>query len=229
MGLAHWINTLFDKKYKVEWIPKDYRDLIPSMYDVFKANGEGVYESILQSTGNDFAAKMIAFFSGKFSHCFHMFYSEDLRGKLTNLEYVRIINNWERYYGISEQEAEEKFQDVKILVLGSADKNGMNYPNYSTYQSRKQCIRKLYTTPQQNIDLLKWYLNPTVMSAIYDYTGLTFWWLFKIFDDERAYYCSEIIKDAGDKIEYAMCNIDEPSPTQIYNYIQNGKTVFEDL
>jgi hypothetical protein len=227
MSLTHCINKRFDKKFKAEWTPKIWRTWWPNdMYELFVSNGEGMYVSILESTDNDFVSKMISLITGKFSHCFHMYYSEDLRSKILDEEYNRIITNWQVYYGFSKQEAETKFLETKVLILASADKIGMDYLDFRAYADRKQSIRKLYTTDVQDIQMLKWYLSADTMNSIYDYVGLAF---FRIIQDPLAFYCSEIVYDSADKFGYKMAKSKRPSPTDIYNYKQNGKIIFENI
>ena len=228
MSLTHCINKRFDKKFKAEWVPKDWRSLPYVMHDLFFNYGEGMYVSILQSTNNDFVAKMIAFFTGKFSHCFHIYYSENLRSEILDEEYGRIIDNWKVYYNFTQAEAEAKFAETNLLILASADKTGMNYPDFGVYAARQQSIRKLYTNNAQNTTMLRWYLSANVMNSIYDYCGLALWGL-KIFDDPEAFYCSEIVYDAAHEVGYEMATHKDPSPTGIYTYHDNGETIFENL
>lgn len=233
MSLAHCINECLEKKFKAEWVPKDLRVLSNDMYQLFKVCGEGIYSSELVSTGNDFVSKMIAWISGKFSHAVHIIYDENLRSKITDDEYERLITNWKIYYGLDRVTAEAEFAKVKILVLGSADKNGMNYPDFSVYQQRIQCIKKMRMTPDKSTNLLRWYLSVETFDADYDYTGLTFWplcktALYKILDDKKAYFCSEIMNLAGKAVRYTMYSKKYPSPTQLYKY-DNGDIIYQNF
>jgi len=224
MSLRHKINECIDKKMDAEWKTKTHRELNESAYEFFKIHGEGLYNFCVESKNNNFAAKMIALLSGKYSHGCTMFYHENIKSMLTADEWHRLQLKYYTYYGEVDN-IEEKLGKIKVLVLASADSNGMNYFDYSSYQGRKQVIMKPELTDKQMKKILHSYLTSDTMNALYDYTGLAFWWLNRMFDDERAWYCSEIMYDKYKEAGVIIADDPNPSPTQIVKFAEKMNTV----
>lgn len=221
------INYLLDKYYKKTWEFKKHKELKQEMYNIFKNSGHKIFYSCIESKNNNLVAKAITFFSGKYSHVFPMLYSENMRNEFTALEWKRIVKNWTSYYGMSENEADEKLRRCKVLILASADENGMNYPDYSSYHGRAQVIRAASIDSESKINKIKKFLvSKKIMNSIYDFTGLAFWWLNKICDQEDAYYCSELTYDAFSQIGIKVAKEQKPSPTQINDYAKD-RIIFE--
>ena len=217
MSLIHDLNKYIDKKKKAEWVPSTHKDLDEAVYDFFKLHGEGLYNICVESKNNNIIAKAISAISGKYSHAFTAYYCENIKARLMDDEWHRLQLKYFTYYGDS-ADIDAKLKKIKILVLASADSNGMNYFDYSHYQKRTQVIMKPALTEAQTSTILHSYLTPETMNALYDYTGLAFWWLDRMFDDERAWYCSEIIYDKFIKAGIKVAKEADPSPTQIVDY-----------
>lgn len=207
------INNLLDSYFDNHWEPKTQRALDPEIYNLFKSYGEGLYYVCIKSKNNDIVSKAISFFSGNISHVFPVLYTENPHAWFTDIEISRLNNNWNIYY------KDEVIDFPKILVLASADKNGMNYPNFSTYQRRQFNIRKVNLPIKDQKRIVSWFISAKIFKANYDYTGLAFWWLFRLMDDEHAYYCSEITQDGLELLgNYKIAKKKNASPTQINKY-----------
>jgi len=225
MSLIHLLNEFVDRKMKKEYIPGAHKPLSDEAYTFFKNNGEGLYNICVESKNNDFVAKIISLVTGKYSHGFTLYYHENIFSKLMDEEWQRLRLKYYSYYGDS-IDIDEKLKSIKVLCLASADSNGMNYKDYSAYQNRTQVIMKPTLTEAQTNKVLHSYFTPETMNAVYDYTGLAFWWLNKMFDDERAYYCSELIYDKFSEVGIKVAQRKDPSPTEIVNYgIEHGTVI----
>jgi len=211
--MLNFINTLIDNYFDNVWTPKSKRVLDSKIYNIFRTYGEGLYYVCIKSKNNDIVSKAINFFSGNISHVFPVLYTETPKEWFTDVELSRLQSNWKIYY-------KDKINEFpKILVLASADKNGMNYPDFSTYQERKFNIRKVSLSIKDQKKIVTWFISAPVFKANYDYTGLAFWWLFKMMDDERAYYCSEVTQDGLELLgNYKIAKKKNASPTQINKY-----------
>lgn len=215
----NWINNKINDWKDKEWEPRDTRNLNPEVYDIFKENGEGVYYSSIVASNNTFVGKCISWLSGKFSHTIIMIYAEDMSEWFTEEEWKRLYKKYELFYG-SFGNLFQFMDKTKIMVLGSADENGMNYFDYSQYQHRQQIISKPDLTLEQQKQVVKSLVTEDATNKNYDYTGLAFWWLWRALDDERAWYCSEQAYDVFKKVGYFVYNKDNPSPTQIAKYVK---------
>lgn len=224
MSLIHKLNEYIDKKEKKAWVPKTHKELDDLAYEFFKIHGEGLYNICVESTNNDFVAKMISLLTGKYSHGFTAYYCENIKAKLMDDEWHRLKLKYYTYYGDAE-DLDAKLGKIKVLVLASADSNGMNYFDYSAYQKRRQVIMKPILTEAQTSSILHSYLTIDTMNALYDYTGLAFWWLNRMFDDERAWYCSEIMYDKFKEAGVLVAAEANPAPTQIVDYGDKVHTI----
>jgi len=226
--MIHWINILIGNKLKKSFQPSTYKSLPDWLYQQFKSKGEGLFYSCIRSKDNDTASKAISsiakFFNkpGKedlpLSHCIAILYSENLKSHFTGEDWSIIQGNWNNYYGGT------KLLDdsVKTLVLASADSTGMNYFDFSKYQTRDFSLRKVdLIAPQESKAL---HFLAAIAPKYYDYTGLVFWWLYKIciwfkfLDDPEALYCSENIYEAFMCADFKIAAKEEPSPLDIENY-----------
>lgn len=208
------INKAIDEIMDRKWNKKSYRVLDPQIGDIFQKNGFGIYVAHTIGNNNDLTGRMIQKITGPYSHSMLIWYTpEGILNHIESDEMDRLCEKYRTYYkGIDPVPA---MNDTKALVLGSADSNGMNYFNFSQYQNRKMITHKLPFGHLKSMNLVHWMLKPKQMDKPYDYTGLAFWWLFRMFDDDRAWYCSEQVKDVCLKFGYDVCpGEDNPSPTQ---------------
>jgi len=226
MNLIHKLNEYIHKKEEEAWIPKTHKELDALAYKFFKFHGEGLYNICFESIDTDFVSTMISLISGKYSHGFTVYYCENIRAKLMDDEWHRLKLKYYTYYGNTE-DSDTKLGKIKILVLAGTDSNGMNYFDYSAYQKRKQVIMKPLLTAAQASSILHSYLTIDTMNAPYDYMGLVFWWFNRLFDDERAWYCSEIMYDTFKQAGILIAEKANPAPTQIVNYGDKMHTIIK--
>jgi len=223
-SIIHALNKAIDTREKKEWIPKIKRDLTDETYEFFKSCGEGFYNICFESAQLDFVSKMITLVTGKYSHAVTIYYCENIRSKVTDEEWHRLKLKYFTYYN-DPNDLDAKLEKIKVLVLASADENGMNYFDYSHYQDRKQVIMKPTLNEGQMDLVLHSYLTSETMNAVYDYTGLAFWWFNRMFDDEKAWYCSEIIFSKFIKVGIRVANSFDPSPTELVKYGEKVNTI----
>ena len=212
-----WINKLLANKYKKEQKPRGQRTLTTEAFERFHPKGEGLFIINLKGTSNSFVAKVIEYFSGKLTHSFIAMYSQDLRSWFNDEQWAKITAKYNYYYGITTGIP----TTAKVLVLGSADQDGMNYFDYSHYQNRIQSIRKAPLNSVQIKGIIGWLCQDRVMNANYDYTGLVGWMFRKILpctDVKVDLYCSELVALAFNSVGLKIAKDLEPSPAQIEEY-----------
>lgn len=210
--MLKWINQLIQKHYLKKFKPKNYKVLIPWFHTLFKSHGEGVYLVNTKSTGNNFVSRAIAKFSNGYSHSFIFIYAEDLSSRFTPEQWIKLIDNWNHNYG----GVIPLTNNIKTVVLASADSTGMECYDFSHFELRKMTIRKIPCTIFQEKIIINYLMN--IVSRSYDYTGLL-GWLFKIGDDRYSYYCSENVYCACHDAEIKIADNSEPSPGQIEKYL----------
>ena len=216
------LNKIIDYFYEKKRVKKKYKPLTNKALSDGLANGK-LFVACIKSRNNNFISKMITKFSGPYSHVVVVFDSS--KYEFGSIEMIRLTKKLKSYY------ANYAKYIMEYLVLASADENGMNYFSISEYQNREMTIFGLdgpagcgVVSINKADDIIHEFLSEKVMNMNYDYTGLVgqiFRKLgkhfYSLFDDERAYYCSEqaeIFKRHGVKI----ADQDEPTPTEIYNY-----------
>jgi hypothetical protein len=216
--MINLINKLIAKNRRKVFRPKNHRPLTMEWYIRFRCWGEGLYYANIQSRNNNLVAKIIAKFSKGLTHSIAILYSEDLEKHFTIPEWERIKQNWNHYYGYTKTLDE----DIKVLVLASADENGLNFLDFGNYQRRQLSLRKVKIFKMNERRILKYLVSRS--KKIYDYTGLIFFWLHKTFkffgflDDPEADWCSESIYDAFKKGGIFIADRDNPSPAEIEDY-----------
>lgn len=226
--MPNCINKLVYKHKQKSVKPRNYRPLLPDIYELFKNQGEGVFYSNLKSRENNVVAKAI----GKITQCFNkkneedinlthtvaILYSESLREWFNDEEWGVISTNWYEYY----KDAPPLDNSIKLLVLASADADGMNFFNFSHYQLRDFSLRKLPLPKEETIKIVKRLI--TVEPAPYDATGLIFWPIYKILqffkflDDPKSYFCSELYDIVKEETGFEIAEGSNPSPLGIENY-----------
>jgi len=223
------LNKLIDFIYKKKHIKHDYKPLTnQGIIDGLK-DGK-LFVACLVSRNKDFVSKQITKFSGPFSHVVAI--ANTNKTRMDEDSFWRFCDKLSDYYGFV-----VCGYDCDYAVLASADSDGMNYFNISQYQNREMEIFQIdgtfpiYGEYSGRIindatadSIIHEFLSEKVMNATYDYTGLVGQifrklgkWFYSLWDDERAYYCSEqaeIFKRHGVKIAAK----DEPTPTEIYKY-----------
>ena len=226
--MASLINRLIGNWFKDSFRPDSYKRLSDEMYQVFKSKGEGLYYSCLKSEDNTFLSKMIPYIIELYnkpekedislSHCVAIFYSENLKLYFTPNEWNIITKSWNNFYG----NAYPLDDSIKVLVMASADDNGMNYFNFSQYQSRDFSLRKVELPESEKSKVLSFLVS--IAPLYYDYTGFVFWWLYRLFswfkflDDQESLYCSENMYEAFKCANFKIADNEEPSPLDIENY-----------
>jgi hypothetical protein len=217
MDLEHLVNLCFDKKFNNEHKPVLWRPFTEAhVYEAFKQFGTGLYVPAVVSVNNNIVSKAISLLTGKYSHIVLVWYTENLRADVRDDEWARLLEKYKFFYG-DLPDIEEKLASTKMLVLGSMDDTGSNYHSYSKYMYRNQVIFKPKVTPIQQKEILHYMLQEDVMNVIYDYTGLVFQ-LLKLFDDEKAWYCSEQVYDVLIKWHCKTARKKDPSPTDQVRY-----------
>lgn len=216
--MSNIINEMANRIYSYTWKKKDYFDLQDRWLDFFRENGEGFYYTNLIGLPDDPVSSLITYFSGPFSHSVMLYYSEDIFRKFNVEQRDRIWYKYNDYYKNPGPEfpVNDKFDNTKVMVLGSADKIGMNYFDFSSYQNRQQIICKLPDmTPQETRNMLDYLTRKDLMEADYDVTGLVFW-AERLADDHKSWYCSELVYDVIKNTTGISITFDEnPSPTMI--------------
>ena len=213
------LNKIIDFYFEKKRVKKKYKPLTNKALGDGLANGK-LFVACLVSRNNNIVSKAITKFSGPFSHVVAVCDSEKYEWDAE--ESCALSRKLNEYYGDDYL--------IKYVVLASADDNGMNYFSVSEYQNREMIVFRI--DAERNglkIDdaIIHEFLSEKVMNANYDYTGLVGQifrklgkWFYSLFDDERAYYCSEqadIFKRHGVKI----ADNDEPTPTEIYRYCKH--------
>lgn len=215
------VNDSITASNKKSWERRSYIPEPPEYQYLFKINGEGLYIVGVTADKKSCISNLISYISGKISHAFVVFYSENMREHFTDDEWVRLVKAYFTFYSFNTvEEAEVALRTTKVLVLASADQIGSAYYNYSFYRKRKQVIIKPTLTPDQTEALLGEYVSEKMFNKSYDFTGLVFW-LMKKYDDERAYFCSEQVYDIFKRSGYQIGNRDNPSPTQLIRAFRN--------
>jgi hypothetical protein len=216
MSLSHRLNLFIDKIEKKKYKPGYRKPLLEGMDQVFEMHGEGLYISCLKSEMNNIVSKAIAAISGPYSHSIMMLHANNIKKLVTDEEWARLKDKYKSYYITSPtDDIDWLLSTINILVLGSADANGMNYFDFSQYQLRRQVIFKVPCTQEQQQAILRDILSEKSMSTIYDFTGLAFWWMKRAFDDERAWYCSEQVANVFYRNGRPVSRSLNPSPTQL--------------
>lgn len=227
------LNKIIDMIFEKKRVKKKYKPLTNKALADGLANGK-LFVACIVSRNNNIVSKAITKFSGPFSHVVAVCDSEKYEWDAE--ESCALSRKLNEYYGDDYL--------IKYIVLASADDNGMNYFSISEYQNREMIVFNIPEIQDTNTDtignissyssrlddIIHELLSEKVMNANYDYTGLVGQifkpikkigkLIFSLFDDERAWYCSEqaeIFRRHGVKIAEKT----DPTPTDIYNYCKN--------
>ena len=226
--MAYWINEKFQKKFKKEVKPRKHRPLATDVGNLFKVEGEGLHYCNIKSKDNNFVARLI----GKLpqwlnkksdvdlgiTHTIAILFSDNLRSWFTDDEWGIVVARWNEYYGGTK----ELDSSVKALVLASADDDGMNFFDFSKYQTRDFSLRKFPLDEEKQKLIISKLVS--IESAPYDVTGLAFWCIytvcnwFNFLDDPESYFCSELYDIVKDLTGFKIAGRDNPSPLDIENY-----------
>lgn len=215
--LNKWIADYYIKKR----VKIDYKENSIELEQKMNSLGSGFSLIFLEGKKDDFVSNIICALTGKYSHVVLNWNCENIFSRLNLEERDNLFIKLREYYNISPTMCLDLLRTNKIhnLIIASMDDTGANYKNLAVYQNRKMDIVKLNLTPEQEEKVIKLFFNKQIMNSKYDYTGLAFWWLCRLFDDERAFYCSELYYEQFKKLGIKICNEDEPSPTQEYKYL----------
>jgi hypothetical protein len=210
----HLLNLIIQKIYLRSHETVKHKDLSPEMYEFFKQSGEGIYYATFQAASSK-SSKLIGKYCEGLSHCFAMLYSENLRSWFTANQWSRIEKRWKLYYG-----SLEGIDKMKVLVLGSADPIGMNYFDFSAYQRRHCCIRKVPNTiyskeTQQKVS--QWFIEVPYHFP-YDFVGLFGYLISNKVYDKYAYYCSNQIYEGMKADNIFVADRWNPKPSHIQRY-----------
>lgn len=203
------INRKIGEYFRKRYQKKHWRPLIPEMKNIFRAFGEGLYYVNMKQSGTSLISKLISIFSRGYVHSVTILYSEKLSERLNDVQKL-VVKSKMAFYYIDPP----ALDDIKVLVLASADDSGMNFFDFSNYQLRKMSIRKVRENYDENKVIDFMFHNALID---YDYTGLAFWCL-RMFDDEKAYYCSEICYDAFIRAGIKIAEKPDPSCWDIEKY-----------
>lgn len=202
----HPINSAITKRYKKRFQKKTHRLMNANIYNVFYENGPGLYYVNLKSAAKDIPSKLISLFSRGWVHSITVLYAENWDDYLNPIQKDMIQGKLNEYYHYAE------LKNIKVLVMGSADDSGMNFFDFSNYQDRKFTIRKTVVREKPVIN----YICNTAYFP-YDVTGL-FFWLLRLFDDEKAFYCSEKVYKEWLVGGVKVAKHEKPSPWDIEKY-----------
>lgn len=202
----HPINVAVTRYYRKRRKKKTHRILNNNIYDMFYRNGEGLAYINIQSANNDIPAKLISLFSRGWVHSITVLYAENWDSWFSPAQRAMIQGKLNDYYHAAD------LNNIKVLVMGSADDSGMNFFDFSNYQDRKFTIRKTQVNAKAVIN----YICNTAYFP-YDVTGL-FFWLLRLFDDEKAFYCSEKVYMEWLVGGVKVAEHENPSPWDIEKY-----------
>jgi hypothetical protein len=209
--MLNWINKKIQEYYVKKHQAKIYKPLLPMFKDMFEKNGEGLYLCCIKASYSNIVSKIIGWFSKGWSHCIIFYYSENLQKNFDDLAWLKINKSWNQIYGNKVPLNE----NIKTLIISSADETGMECFDFSQYEFRQMTIRKIPATEEQKQIILNCLIS--IIGKPYDLTGLI-GWLFKLGDDKYSYYCSENVYDACKIGNIIIAEKEEPSPGQIENY-----------
>lgn len=226
--MPYWINKKFNEKFDKEFRPKTHRVLSPDTYDIFKKYPEGITYCNIKSKDNNIVAFLIGktaqWFNKKsdvdlsLTHTIAILNSENLKEWFSKEDWEIVTANWDKYYGGTKK----LDASIKLLVLASADDNGMNFFDFSVYQGRDFSLRKLPVGKKKTKALISKLVS--IESAPYDMTGLVFWCLYKVLkwfkflDDPESYFCSELYGLVKETAGFEIAEEENPSPLDIENY-----------
>jgi hypothetical protein len=211
-----WIDSLFDKKTVLhEHKPMTNQLLMDNL------KGGFLYVACIVAKKSDpkkpdIISDIIVKATGPFSHV--VLFCDQTKFDWLPGEEKRINTKLGKFY--------KSWEPFQYLVLGSADKDGMNYHDLSTYQNRKMFVYALDTSYEKSCAIISEFLTARMMKAKYDYTGLVghlfrAWkWLYSKFDDEKAYYCSEQADELR-KFGVLLSLKRDSNPTQIYEFCRD--------
>jgi hypothetical protein len=210
------INTAIGSYQRLKWRPATHRELAPEWEERFSEWGEGMYTSNIASRNNDLPSKLISRFAGKLSHSIAILHSNDLSSWFTRKQWQNITDSWDAHYG----HTKKLNSSITTIVLASADKVGMVYSNFSSYERRELSIRKPPISMDDQLKVAQWLAN--IHAAEYDYTGFVFWLLyrtcifFRFLEDPESWMCSENVYIAfKHAANYLLTSVLYPSPDEL--------------
>jgi len=176
--------------------------------DLFRRHGEGLYIVCLKASPDNFVSKIIGMITGQMAHTFIMLYSQTFGKWLTMEQTAKVTRSIINNYKVPPQ-------NIKALVISSADSTGMECFDFSSYQNRKMTIRKIPASKDQLKKIISFLVD--IVGRPYDFTGLL-GWLFKCGDDAQSYYCSEAVYDACKSAGIIVADNSSPSVDDIENF-----------
>lgn len=233
MGKIHTINELIAMNQKSKVEPRTFRPFVEkNKVNMYEMHGDGIYLNFIESRNNNPIAKGISFISGPFSHVVATLHSDNIQQYFDEDSWIRMRKKFINFY--KEQGVAKDFLDqgkTKTLVMASSDQDGHNYFDFGSYQKRDQMIVKLDIPKDLIKNIVIELCNPEIMYAVYDYIGLIGWMLSKIeclyalIDDERAFYCSEVVYEVLKHFNVFIAKNSEPSPTEEAKFFFNKEFV----
>ena len=209
----NWLNKKISNYCINHYKKKNYRKFDKNLFPEIKE--DGLYLVFLYSKNYNIVSRAIEFFSGSFSHIVLAWNGFKL-SDLTSMQRAYLTRKILFYYKNLDI---DDFKKIDNLVLASMDDIGAQYFDLGTYNRREKEVIKLNLTKEQEFLVIHRFLSLEIMNKTYDFTGLTFWWVNRMLDDESAFYCSEIYYEEFKKLGIKVCDKEEPSPTQIYRYL----------
>lgn len=177
---------------------------------LFDKSGNGTYLVSLKAA-KGFVSGLIGLFSNNISHTVIVLYSDKLKDYFDDVHWTRIKESWDKNYG----NIIPLDDNIKALVIASADQTGMECFDFAQYQNREMSIRKLPTTFEQDKLIVGNLAN--IVGKEYDFTGLL-GWLFRTGDDGYSWYCSEACYDVCSMVGITVAEKANPTPGQIETY-----------
>lgn len=217
------INEVIDSFYEEKRLEKDHKIFTNEKLKNALKDGK-LFIACIEGVPKNIVSKAIIKISGPYSHV--AFVADIFKYKGTKEEMARLYAKFDQYY--------KTYKPIDYAVLASADDNGMNYFDISNYQNRRMKIFQVDNPMEDKI--ISKFLTEEMMKKHYDYSGLVgqifrkfAYWLYKIFDDERALYCSEQMDETREFKVYFSDKKDS-SPTQVCEYCEKHyKKVYDNI
>lgn len=214
VSLSKWINLQIRKYFRKKFKPSTRKDLKPELEALFKKHGEGIYYVNLKGRNNNFIAKAIGKYSKGLTHSIVVFYSPKPKKWFSEGQLKVLDQKFNHFYG-DNLGMEDK---TKCIIMGSADDDGMNYCDFSRYNTRQISVRFAPLSKVQIKNILNFLLKKEVLDACYDYVGLFFWLGGRLIHSKTDWFCSELVYDAFKHISIKVAKKKRPSPAELEEY-----------
>jgi hypothetical protein len=225
--LKNWINERIRKHYVDRATKRTYKAATKETLKIFPKGKMSIVN--IRTRNNNFLARMIAKFSGGFTHEIAVLHTDRIREILEDDE-CRILQEKFNYY----YKEPPNIEDVRLFVLGSCDDDGINYFDFGKYQNREFSVHVPKPVgPNKVKDMSN--LSLLYHGRAYDAIGLIFWPIYNkirslsfIFDDEKSYFCSEFVRDIFHASSIRVSKNDNPSPKDVEEFcVEQGWNIYK--